>query len=50
MNEFISRKRFSVIVVLTVLVALYIVITYGSLAIQEVPEGGASSQEMVAAS
>lgn len=47
MNEFISRKRFSVIVVLTALVALYIIITYGALATKTVPVRRGSSQEMV---
>ena len=47
MNEFIYRKRFSVIVVHTALVALYIIITYGALATKTVPVRRGSSQEMV---
>ena len=45
MNEFISRKRFSIFIVLAILVALYIIITYGSLAMKVVPEHSSFSQE-----
>ena len=45
MNEFISRKRFSIFIVLAILVALYIIITYGSLAMKVVPERSSFSQE-----
>ena len=47
MSEFISRKRFLVFAIITGLAAIYIIATFGLLAVQEVPVRQARKQEMV---